>query len=106
MNDPKVMDLSVYIKQIKVPKLVKSYTTPDGITYIPSRADVSKKSVRCEVIINGFSIGDKNITDENIVNHLISKDENNTNEVFDFIIDKDAIDKEFRYTSPLLNGTV
>lgn len=106
MNNTKVMDLSVYIKQIKVPKLVKSYTTPDGITYIPSRADVSKKSVRCEVIINGFSIGDKNITDENIVNHLISKDENNTNEVFDFIIDKDAIDKEFRYTSPMLNGTV
>lgn len=106
MNDPKVMDLSVYIKQIKVPKLVKSYTTPDGITYIPSRANVSKKSVRCEVIINGFSIGDKNITDENIVNHLILKDENNTNEVFDFIIDKDAIDKEFRYTPPLLNGTV
>ena len=106
MNDPKVIDLSVYIKQIKVPKLVKSYTTPDGITYIPSRIDVSKKLVRCEVIINGFSIGDKNITDENIINHLISKDENNTNEVFDFIIDKDAIDKEFRYTSPLLNGTV
>lgn len=106
MNDPKVIDLSVYIKQIKVPKLVKSYTTPDGITYIPSRADVSKKSIKCEVIINGFSIGDKNITDENIINHLISKDENNTNEVFDFIIDKDAIDKEFRYTSPLLNGTV
>lgn len=106
MNNSKVMDLSVYIKQIKVPKLVKSYTTPDGITYIPSRADVSKKSVRCEVIINGFSIGDKNITDENIVNHLILKDENNTNEVFDFIIDKDAIDKEFRYVSPLLNGTV
>ena len=106
MNDPKVVDLSVYIKQIKVPKLVKSYTTPDGITYIPSRMDVSKKLVRCEVIINGFSIGDKNITDENIVNHLISKDENNTNEVFDFIIDKDAINKEFRYTSPLLNGTV
>ena len=43
MNNSKVMDLSVYIKQIKVPKLVKSYTTPDGITYIPSRADVSKK---------------------------------------------------------------
>ena len=106
MNNTKVMDLSVYIKQIKVPKLVKSYTTPDGITYIPSRADVSKKSVRCEVIINGFSIGDKNITDENIINHLISKDENNTNEVFDFIIDKDAINKEFRYTSPMLNGTV
>lgn len=106
MNDPKVMDLSVYIKQIKVPKLVKSYTTPDGITYIPSRANVSKKSVRCEVIINGFSIGDKNITDENIMNHLILKDENNTNEVFDFIIDKDAIDKEFRYTPPLLDGTV
>ena len=106
MNNSKVMDLSVYIKQIKVPKLVKSYTTPDGITYIPSRTDVSKKSVRCEVIINGFSIGDKNITDENIVNHLILKDENNTNEVFDFIIDKDAIDKEFRYVSPLLNGTV
>ena len=106
MNNSKVMDLSVYIKQIKVPKLVKSYTTPDGITYIPSRADVSKKSIRCEVIINGFSIGDKNITDENIVNHLILKDENNTNEVFDFIIDKDAIDKEFRYVSPLLNGTV
>ena len=106
MNNSKVMDLSVYIKQIKVPKLVKSYTTPDGITYIPSRADISKKSVRCEVIINGFSIGDKNITDENIVNHLILKDENNTNEVFDFIIDKDAIDKEFRYVSPLLNGTV
>lgn len=106
MNNSKVMDLSVYIKQIKVPKLVKSYTTPDGITYIPSRADVSKKSVKCEVIINGFSIGDKNITDENIMNHLILKDENNTNEVFDFIIDKDAIDKEFRYTSPLLNGTV
>ena len=106
MNDPKVIDLSVYIKQIKVPKLVKSYTTPDGITYIPSRIDVSKKLVRCEVIINGFSIGDKNITDENIMNHLILKDENNTNEVFDFIIDKDAIDKEFRYTSPLLNGTV
>lgn len=106
MNNTKVMDLSVYIKQIKVPKLVKSYTTPDGITYIPSRMDVSKKSVRCEVIINGFSIGDKNITDENIMNHLILKDENNTNEVFDFIIDKDAIDKEFRYTSPLLNGTV
>lgn len=106
MNNSKVIDLSVYIKQIKVPKLVKSYTTPDGITYIPSRADVSKKSVRCEVIINGFSIGDKNITDENIVNHLILKDENNTNEVFDFIIDKDAIDKEFRYVSPLLNGTV
>lgn len=105
MNDPKVIDLSVYIKQIKVPKLVKSYTTPDGITYIPSCADVSKKSVRCEVIINGFSIGDKNITDENIINHLISKDENNTNEVFDFIIDKDAIDREFRYTSPL-HGTV
>ena len=101
MNNTKVIDLSVYIKQIKVPKLVKSYTTPDGITYIPSRADVSKKSVRCEVIINGFSIGDKNITDENIINHLISKDENNTNEVFDFIIDKDAIDREFRYTSPL-----
>ena len=106
MNNSKVIDLSVYIKQIKVPKLVKSYTTPDGITYIPSRADVSKKSIRCEVIINGFSIGDKNITDENIVNHLILKDENNTNEVFDFIIDKDAIDKEFRYVSPLLNGTV
>lgn len=106
MNNTKVMDLSVYIKQIKVPKLVKSYTTPDGITYIPSRTDVSKKSVRCEVIINGFSIGDKNITDENIVNHLILKDENNTNEVFDFIIDKDAINKEFRYASPLLNGTV
>lgn len=106
MNNTKVMDLSVYIKQIKVPKLVKSYTTPDGITYIPSRADVSKKSVRCEVIINGFSIGDKNITDENIINHLILKDENNTNEVFDFIIDKDAIDKEFRYVSPMLNGTV
>ena len=106
MNNSKVMDLSVYIKQIKVPKLVKSYTTRDGITYIPSRADVSKKSVKCEVIINGFSIGDKNITDENIMNHLILKDENNTNEVFDFIIDKDAIDKEFRYTSPLLNGTV
>ena len=106
MNNSKVMDLSVYIKQIKVPKLVKSYTTPDGITYIPSRANVSKKSVRCEVIINGFSIGDKNITDENIVNHLILKDENNTNEVFDFIIDKDAIDKEFRYTPPLLDGTV
>lgn len=106
MNDPKVIDLSVYINQIKVPKLVKSYTTPDGITYIPSHADVSKKSVKCEVIINGFSIGDKNITDENITNHLILKDENNTNEVFDFIIDKDAIDKEFRYTSPLLNGTV
>lgn len=105
MNNSKVMDLSVYIKQIKVPKLVKSYTTPDGITYIPSRMDVSKKSVRCEVIINGFSIGDKNITDENIMNHLILKDENNTNEVFDFIIDKDAIDKEFRYTSPL-DGTV
>ena len=32
MNNTKVMDLSVYIKQIKVPKLVKSYTTPDGIT--------------------------------------------------------------------------
>ena len=106
MNNTKVIDLSVYINQIKVPKLVKSYTTPDGITYIPSRADVSKKLVRCEVIINGFSIGDKNITDENIMNHLILKDENNTNEVFDFIIDKDAIDKEFRYTSPLLNGTV
>ena len=106
MNNSKVMDLSVYIKQIKVPKLVKSYTTRDGITYIPSRADVSKKSVKCEVIINGFSIGDKNITDENIMNHLILKDENNTNEVFDFIIDKDAIDKEFRYVSPLLNGTV
>ena len=106
MNNSKVMDLSVYIKQIKVPKLVKSYTTPDGITYIPSRADISKKSVRCEVIINGFSMGDKNITDENIMNHLILKDENNTNEVFDFIIDKDAIDKEFRYVSPLLNGTV
>ena len=106
MNNSKVMDLSVYIKQIKVPKLVKSYTTPDGITYIPSRTDVSKKSVRCEVIINGFSMGDKNITDENIMNHLILKDENNTNEVFDFIIDKDAIDKEFRYVSPLLNGTV
>ena len=106
MNNTKVIDLSVYINQIKVPKLVKSYTTPDGITYIPSRADVSKKSVKCEVIINGFSIGDKNITDENIMNHLILKDENNTNEVFDFIIDKDAIDKEFRYTSPLLNGTV
>ena len=105
MNDPKVIDLSVYIKQIKVPKLVKSYTTPDGITYIPSRADVSKKLIKCEVIINGFSIGDKNITDENIINHLISKDENNTNEVFDFIIDKDAIDREFRYTSPL-HGTV
>ena len=69
MNNSKVMDLSVYIKQIKVPKLVKSYTTPDGITYIPSRADVSKKSIRCEVIINGLSIGDKNITDENIMNH-------------------------------------
>ena len=106
MNNTKVMDLSVYIKQIKVPKLVKSYTTPDGITYIPSRIDVSKKSIRCEVIINGFSIGDKNITDENIINHLISKDENNTNEVFDFIIDKDAINKEFRYTPPLLNCTV
>ena len=106
MNNSKVMDLSVYINQIKVPKLVKSYTTPDGITYITSRADVSKKSVRCEVIINGFSIGDKNITDENIINHLISKDENNTNEVFDFIIDKDAIDKAFRYTSPLLDRTV
>ena len=106
MNNTKVIDLSVYINQIKVPKLVKSYTTRDGITYIPSRADVSKKSVKCEVIINGFSIGDKNITDENIMNHLILKDENNTNEVFDFIIDKDAIDKEFRYTSPLLNGTV
>lgn len=106
MNDPKVIDLSVYIKQIKVPKLVKSYTTPDGITYIPSRADVSKKSVRCEVIINGFSIGDKNIIDENIVNHLILKDENNTNEVFDFSINKDAINKEFRYTSPLLYSTV
>lgn len=105
MNNTKVIDLSVYINQIKVPKLVKSYTTPDGITYIPSRMDVSKKLVRCEVIINGFSIGDKNITDENIVNHLISKDENNTNEVFDFIIDKDAIDREFRYTSPL-HGTV
>lgn len=101
MSNTKVIDLSAYIKQIKVPKLVKSYTTPDGITYIPSRIDVSKKLVRCEVIINGFSIGDKNITDENIINHLISKDENNTNEVFDFIIDKDAIDKEFRYTSPL-----
>ena len=106
MNNTKVMDLSVYIKQIKVSKLVKSYTTPDGITYIPSRADVSKKSIKCEVIINGFSIGDKNITDENIINHLISKDENNTNEVFDFIIDKDAINKEFRYTPPLLNSTV
>lgn len=105
MNNTKVIDLSVYINQIKVPKLVKSYTTQDGITYIPSRIDVSKKSVRCEVIINGFSIGDKNITDENIINHLISKDENNTNEVFDFIIDKDAIDREFRYTSPL-HGTV
>lgn len=105
MNDPKVIDLSVYINQIKVPKLVKSYTTPDGITYIPSHVDVSKKLVRCEVIINGFSIGDKSITDENIINHLISKDENNTNEVFDFIIDKDAIDREFRYTSPL-HGTV
>ena len=106
MSNTKVIDLSVYIKQIKVPKLVKSYTTPDGITYIPSRIDVSKKSVKCEVIINGFSIGDKDITDENIVNHLILKDENNTNEVFDFNIDKDAIDKAFRYTSPLLNGTV
>lgn len=105
MNNTKVIDLSVYINQIKVPKLVKSYTTPDGITYIPSRADVSKKLVKCEVIINGFSIGDKNITDENIINHLISKDENNTNEVFDFIIDKDVIDREFRYTSPL-HGTV
>lgn len=101
-----IIDLADYIFVKEVPKLVKSYTTPDGITYIPSRADVSKKSVRCEVIINGFSIGDKNITDENIMNHLILKDENNTNEVFDFIIDKDAIDKEFRYTSPLLNGTV
>ena len=106
MHDTKVIDLSVYIKQIKVPKLVKSYTTPDGITYIPSRADVSKKSVRCEVIINGFSIGDKNITDENIINHLILKDENNINEVFDFSVDKDAIDKDFRYTSPLLYSTV
>lgn len=106
MSNTEVIDLSVYINQIKVPKLVKSYTTPDGITYIPSRMDVSKKSVSCEVIINGFSIGDKNITDENIINHLISKDENNTNEVFDFIIDKDAIDKEFRYTPPLLDGKV
>ena len=40
------------------------------------------------------------------MNHLILKDENNTNEVFDFSIDKDAIDKDFRYTSPLLYSTV
>lgn len=104
-----IIDLADYIFVKEVPKLVKSYMTPDGITYIPKTIALSGSVtdwICCEVIINGFSIGDKNITDENIMNHLILKDENNTNEVFDFIIDKDAIDKEFRYVSPLLNGTV
>lgn len=101
-----VIDLADYIIKKDVPKLVKSYTTPDGITYIPKGIGLYASildEIYCEVIINGFNIGEVDITDKELISHLVSKNEKSNNVCYS--IAEDRIHLLARGTT-FANGTV
>lgn len=102
-----IIDLADYIFVKEVPKLVKSYTTPDGITYIPKTIALSGSMtdwICCEVIINGFNIGEVDIIDKDLISHLVSKNEKSNNVYY--YTDDARIHNHFGRGVTLENGTV